>query len=171
MYGYQSLVRTVRVTDHQRINFDLTPLVPRADVSGTYTLTISAAADCRSILPEDVRTQTYTAVLTQDGARLTAILAGANFVSDESRTYNSFQGGVEPNRVWFLPRNFVIDVIDSLSTAFSDVFVQLTSSTFLAVSAWPRGAATTVTAVGLSGTLDGAIETVRRIGLGLWIGR
>jgi Bacterial Ig-like domain (group 2) len=164
--GYQPLVRTLRVADHQRINFELMPLAPRVHVSGTYVLTISASADCRSVLPEDVRTQTYTAVLTQDGARVTVTLSGANFVRENSRTYNTFDGTVEPNLVRFLPRNFVIDFIDSLSTSFSDMFVQLTPSTYLAVSAWPHGAMTTVSSAGLSGTLHGAIETVQRIGPG-----
>jgi Bacterial Ig-like domain (group 2) len=166
--GYHPLVRTVPVTSHQQINFDLTPLVPRTNLSATYTLTISAAAHCRSALPEETRTQKYTAVLTQDLARLTATLTGANSVGDESRMYNSFDGAVEPTRAWFQLRGADFYVEDPLGdsfpgTTFSDVFVQLTASTFVIVG----GLATTVISpAGLSGTLDGVIETVQWVGAG-----
>jgi hypothetical protein len=166
--GYHPLVRTILVKSHQQINFDLTPLVPRTNLSATYTLTISAAAHCRSALPEETRTQKYTAVLTQDVARLTATLAGANFVADDSRTYNSFDGAVEPTRMWFQLRGADFYAEDPIGnslpgTTFSDVFVQLTSSTFLVVG----GLATAVISPsGLSGTLDGVIETVQWVGAG-----
>ena len=166
--GYQTLVRTVRVTGHQQIDFDLTPLVPRANLSATYPLTISAAASCRSTLPEETRIQKYTAVLTQDLARLTATLSGANFVGDHSRTYNSFDGAVEPTRVRFQLRGADFYVEDPTgdsgpSTTFSDVFVQLTPSTFLVVGGLATAA---VSPAGLFGTLNGVIEIVRWVGAG-----
>jgi hypothetical protein len=166
--GYQPLVQTVRVTGHQQIDFDLMPLTPRANLSATYTLTISAAAHCRSMLPEEIRIQTYMAVLTQDLERLTATLAGANFAGDESRAYNSFEGAVEPTRAWFQLRGANFYEEDPIgdsgpSTDFSDVFVQLSPSTFLVVG----GLATVaISAAGLSGTLNGVIETVQWVGAG-----
>jgi hypothetical protein len=166
--GYQPLVRTVRVTGHQQINFDLTPLIPRASLSATYTLIISAAAHCRSMLPEETRIQTYTAVVTQAVARLTTTLAGANFVGGESRTYNGFEGALEPARVWFQLRGADFYEEDPIGdsgpgTGYSDVFVQLSPSTFLVVA----GLATVaVSAAGLSGTLNGVIETVQWVGAG-----
>jgi Big-like domain-containing protein len=173
--GYQPLVRTVRVTEQeQRIDFELTPLIPRAVVSGTYTLTITAAAECRSKLPEAARTRTYTAVVTQDGARLTATLSGADFYSADGNTYNHFVGAVEPKRVLFTLRNLIIgDPLgdtDPDHTAFSDVFEQLTPSMFLAVSGM---AETTLSPAGVAGTLNNGagwpraeIATVQRIGTG-----
>ena len=166
--GYQPLVQTVHVTGHQQINFDLTPLISRANLSATYTLTISAAARCRSMLPEEIRIQTYTAVLAQDLARLTTRLAGASFVGDETRTYNSFEGAVEPARAWFQLRGADFYEEDPIGdsgpgTDFSDVFVQLSPSTFLVVG----GLATVaVSAAGLSGNLNGVIETVQWVGAG-----
>ena len=166
--GYQPLVQTIHVTGHQQINFDLTPLIPRANLSATYTLTISAAAHCRSMLPEEARIQTYTAVLRQDLARLTATLAGASFVGDESRTYNSFGGAVEPARAWFQLRGANFYEEDPTgdsgpSTTFSDMFVQLSPSTFLVVGGLARVA---VSAASLSGNLNGVIETVQWVGAG-----
>lgn len=162
--GYEPLVRTVRVTENQQINFYLKPLVARSDLSGTYMFTITA--DCQGGLPSELRTQTYPAVLTQDGARLTATLSGANFLRDNDVTLNSFDGAIEPSRVWFYPRGFAFwdDPVDpSDSVGYGDVMVQLTSSTFLSIGGW---ATTTVSADGLSGALSGQIEVVERVGAG-----
>lgn len=173
--GYQPLVRTVRVAEQeQRIDFELTPLIPRAVVSGTYTMTITAASECRSKLSEAARTRTYTAVVTQDGARVETTLTGANFFSADGHTYNKFTGAVELERVLFVLRNLVIgDPLgdtDPDHTGFSDLFEQLTPSTFLAVSGM---ADTTVSAAGLAGALNNGagwpkaeIATVERIGAG-----
>jgi hypothetical protein len=169
--GYQPLVRTVRVTSGQQIDFSLTPLIPRADLSGTYTLTISAAADCSGRpLPEDVSSQTYTAVVTQHLAQLTVTLAGANFASDERRTYNGFQGVIEPSRIWFQLRGAEFFEEDPLNDSFPDpnapfpdVSVQLTPSTFLFVGGL---AIATSSPAEISGTLNGTIQTARWVGIG-----
>lgn len=169
--GYQPLVRTVRVTSGQQINFDLTPLIPRADLSGTYTLTISAATDCSGRpLPEDVSSQRYTAVVTQDLARFTVTLAGANFARDDRRTYNGFQGVIEPSRIWlqlwgedFFEEDPLNDSLPDPNAPFPDVSVQLTPSTFLFVGGL---AVATSSPAGISGTLNGVIQTARWVGIG-----
>lgn len=169
--GYHPLVRTVRVTGHQRINFELTPLTPRADLSGTYTLTISAATDCSGRpLPEDVSSQRYTAVVTQDLSRFTVTLAGANFARDDRRTYNGFQGVIEPSRIWlqlqgadFFEEDPLNDSVPDPNAPFPDVSVQLTPSTFLFVGGF---AVATSSPAGISGTLNGVIQTARWVGIG-----
>jgi hypothetical protein len=161
--GYEPLVRTVRVTDHQQINFYLKPLVERSDFSGTYTLTITA--NCSSGLPDELRIQTYTAILTQDGARLTLTLSGANFLRDNGVTLNNFAGGIEPSLVWFYPRGFSFgDPLEGTKdVSYGDVMVQLTSSTFLSIDGWVTAK---VSPTGLDGYLYGQIEVVERLGAG-----
>jgi hypothetical protein len=159
----------VRVTGHQQINFDLTPAIPRADLSGTYRLTISPAADCR-FRPEDVGSLRYTAVVTQDLARLSVTLAGANFASDDRRTYHGFQGVIAPSRIWFqlccenyFEEDPLNDSLPNPDAPFPDVSVQLTPSTFLFVGGL---AIATSSPAGISGTLNGVIETLQWVGPG-----
>jgi hypothetical protein len=46
------------------------------NLSGTYTLTLSASSRCASDLPEAVRTRAYTATIAQTGGALTVRLSG-----------------------------------------------------------------------------------------------
>lgn len=72
--GYEATVHEITVArDNQNAGIvDLTLTVPRANVSGTYSLTIRAADECgsglgRQQLPEDVRARTYSANVRQEG--------------------------------------------------------------------------------------------------------
>ena len=77
--GYQPVTQTVSLSDHQTQNFTLTPTAPRADLAGTYTLTISAADQCRDRLPQEVWTRRYDARVTQSGPLLDVSLSGGTF--------------------------------------------------------------------------------------------
>jgi hypothetical protein len=99
--GYQATVQMLSLSDHQTQNFALTLAAPRANLAGTYTLTLSAAEECRAKLPEEVWTRRYTARVTQTGPLLDVSLAGATFVVDASSTGDGFRGQIEPNRVLF----------------------------------------------------------------------
>jgi hypothetical protein len=151
--GYQEQQKSLQVTGHQRLDFDLILSRPRDQVAGTYTLTVAAAAECRVSLPEEAGTRKYTAVLRQDGPRLTATLEGATFALVTGRPLNSFAGAVEPNRVVFHLNEFY-----EYYNYLPDVLEQLTTPTFLAISG---SAVTTITSSGLTGTLDGPIETLQ----------
>lgn len=100
--GYQPVVRTVVLGDHQTFDIEVPLPAPRADVSGIYTLTITAADHCGVGLgdrhvPEEARVRTYTAAVGQDGPQLAVRLSGATF-----HALSSFFGGrVEPGRVVF----------------------------------------------------------------------
>ena len=153
--GYQPLARTLAVADHQTIDIEMRPGVPREDRSGTYTLTITAAGDCRvglgqGHLPEDVRVRSYTGVVTQRGAELEVVLTGATFPVIGGTAHDRFRGSVEPGRVVFL-LNF--DDGD-----WPDLLEQLATSTFLVVHG-------TVVATGpadrLAGMLDGWFQVER----------
>lgn len=100
--GYQSATPTVVVADHLTFNVELPLIVPRADVSGIYTLTITAADHCRvgpgeGDLPEEIRVRTYTAAVRQEGPGLVVTLSGARFVAGDAQIV----GRVEPGRLVF----------------------------------------------------------------------
>ena len=77
---------------------------PYPNISGTYTLTLSASSGCRLELPEDLRTRTYTATIAQGGGSLTVMLLSI-FPPWSNRTFgtdNRFTGLFgENNRVAF----------------------------------------------------------------------
>lgn len=158
--GYQEQRKSVQVTSHQTLDFDLILSRPRDEVSGTYILKVTAAAECHAVLPEEARIRTYTAVLKQDGPRLTVTLEGSKFVVDGSRTLNSFRGTVEPNRVTFVLNGYFADVF---YLYLPDVLEQLSTPTLFSVSG---SAVTAVSPAGLSGTLSGTIETLQSISVG-----
>jgi hypothetical protein len=81
--GYQPRTENLEVTDHRNLEIPLFLLRPPWDPSGRYTLTIAAAPECRTVLPEDAWLRRYTAVVQVDTdprfANVT--LQGADFVS------------------------------------------------------------------------------------------
>jgi Big-like domain-containing protein len=152
--GYQEQRKSLQVTTHEKLDFDLVLSRPRDEIAGTYTLTVTAAADCRSELPEEARIRTYTAVVEQDGPRLTVSLEGSKFVAGYGRTFNSFHGTVEPSRVTFLLNGYYDH---DFYLYLPDVLEQLATPTLFSVSG---SLVTTVSPAGLSGSLDGVIETL-----------
>jgi len=99
--GFLPRALNVAVSDHQTQDFDLSLLRPRQDVSGAYTLTITAAGGCREALPEELRTRTYTAHVTQHGPLVEARLSGASFAVSPAGRGDRFRGRVEPDGVSF----------------------------------------------------------------------
>ncbi|MGH9200604.1 MAG: carboxypeptidase regulatory-like domain-containing protein [Vicinamibacterales bacterium] len=153
--GYQEQRKRLQVTSHQTLDFDLILSRPRPDVSGTYTLTVTAAPECRAALPAETGIRTYTAVVGQGGPRLTVTLEGSRFFVDRGRTFNRFGGTVEPSGATF----YVTGPDDFYYSSYGlDVVELLTDTTFFAFSG---SAATTVSSAGLSGTLTGPIETLQ----------
>lgn len=158
--GYQEQRKNLQVTTHQKLDFDLALSRPRDEVAGTYTLTVTAAAECRSELPEEARIRTYTAVVEQDGPRLTVSLEGSTFATGYGRTFNSFHGTVEPNRVTFLLNGYYAH---DFYLYLPDVVEQLAAPTLFSVSG---SVVTTVSPAGLAGSLDGVIETLEDLSPG-----
>jgi hypothetical protein len=150
--GYELETKSQVLTTHQRIDFDLVLTRPRTDVSGRYTLTITAAPDC-STLPPDLLSRSYAAVVAQSGPTTTVTLEGAQFASSGNRTYNRFTGIHEVDRVTFrliLPYNYYSEF------QYPDVFEVLAPDnyyTFHGTAVAFLGPAT------LSGSLDGFIGT------------
>lgn len=158
--GYEPVEKTVSIAGYgERLDFELTPSIPFHDLSGTYRLTIGAAAACRGLLPEEARARTYTAVLAMEGRRVTVRLDGARFYVNTSGSGNRFSGVVDPNRVTFTLHWY--DDSDGTGLYYPDVFEQLAPSTALAVMG---SVVLTPSATGLSGALDGSMEILREDG-------
>jgi hypothetical protein len=98
--GYLEDRRTETIGEHRIINIDLSLVRSRADISGMYTLTVTAADSCGT-LPAEVRSRTFTASIAQNGAQVTVTLSGREFAADRGRTLNRFNGFIEAERVVF----------------------------------------------------------------------
>ena len=99
--GYEETRRRLVVSKHERVDFALTLSNPRDDVAGTYTLKVTAADECRSMLPAEAMSRTYQAVITQNGPRLQVKLQGATFYRSGNVVSDHFLGTVEAARVTF----------------------------------------------------------------------
>ena len=95
--GYAPASKPVQVQSHQVLDLDLVPAGPRDRVEGIYRLTVTAAETCTT-LPPEVRSRTYTAILTQDAALVFVRLEDAQFVP-EGGPLNRFSGTVQPNEL------------------------------------------------------------------------
>lgn len=67
--GYQTQVQSIVVNDIAVLNFNMTPTIPPADISGPWTMTLSASPGCAAKLPDDARQRSYGVAITQDGSR------------------------------------------------------------------------------------------------------
>jgi hypothetical protein len=81
--GYHPLLERLDVSRHLTANLPLALIAPPWDPSGTYTMTVTAAPECRDALPEDARARTYPAsIAVASNARFAAIrFPGTQFVS------------------------------------------------------------------------------------------
>jgi hypothetical protein len=97
---YLDETRTLTVTQDQKLNVEIRPIVGPTPVAGTYRMTLKISPSC-SIVPDDQKTRMYTATIGQDGARLTIQLSDANFVRDSRAEKSSFSGRVSGSTVTF----------------------------------------------------------------------
>jgi hypothetical protein len=81
--GYHPHLERLDVDRHVVHILSLAPIGPRWDPSGTYTMTVTAAPECRDALPQDARSRTYSAaIVVTSGGRYAGIsFPGAQFVS------------------------------------------------------------------------------------------
>lgn len=150
--GYLTQTRKQVMASHLVMDFDLQLAGSRPDVTGRYTLEVTAAASCTS-LPADLRTRSYGALLEQNGPTVTVTLSGPQFVVDNGRTRNRFTGFVESDRIVFrLASSF--DDFYYYYFVMPDVFEILSSNRYYAF----EGVAVTTARGGLlEGTLQGAV--------------
>ena len=109
------------------------------------------------MLPPEARTQTLTAVVRQEGPRLTVVLEGARFFVDCSRTFNRFSGTAEREPCHVLHKWTARTSMWTAATGptWSE---QLTDTTLFTMSG---SVLATVSSAGVSGTLDGLVEAVQ----------
>jgi len=139
--------------DHRTVDLDLQLSRSRSDVSGTYTLTITAADSCTT-LADDVRSRSYTAAITQSGGELTVTLSGSQFATDHGRTLDQFKGFLEAERAVFR--------FSSTSDFYYYYFYTPDVLEFLATGRYYGFDGTAVTSLSrdqLAGTLNGTIGT------------
>ena len=160
--GYQERKLRIVVTAHERLDIDLALSGPRDPLNGRWTLTITAADECRATLPDEALERRYAAVLRldgpqQDGPRVTATLEGGTFYRSGNQTSKVFEGRSEPDRLTF--RLTGASPYRPYFGDFSpgDVFEQLSGGGgFLSI-----GGSVALSASGdrRSGSFDGAIAT------------
>ena len=101
--GYQPAEETIVVEDqHQDLKITMPLVAPRPEVTGNYTLTLTAARACavgdgEGALPEDARRRTYEATVTQNGPALSLVLTGGALL----RGRTDVRGWIEPHRIVF----------------------------------------------------------------------
>jgi hypothetical protein len=160
--GYQERKLRIVVTAHERLDIDLALSGPRDPLNGRWTLTITAADECRATLPGEALERRYAAALSldghqQDGPRVTATLEGGTFYRAGNQTFNVFQGRSEPDRLTFRLAGAAPyvpyfgdftpgDVFEQLSGGLG--FLSIGGSVVLGASGDRRG-----------GSLDGVIAT------------
>jgi hypothetical protein len=94
--GYQNVLADVDVTATPTTrNLEIVPARPRLDLSGNYTLTITAHCDVGVFkIPAPANKRTFDATVQQQGPDLALTVSGANLItSNEGRT--RFDGSVD----------------------------------------------------------------------------
>jgi hypothetical protein len=99
--GYENQTEALEVTTHRTANIAMSFGGERPRLAGTYEMTVTAASHCSSLTPA-ARTRSYTADIQQDGARLSVVLTGADFIVTNGFG-DRFQGTVIGDRVTFQP--------------------------------------------------------------------
>jgi hypothetical protein len=155
--GYLEYKERLRVTDHQTLDTVPTLASPREVVEGIYTLTISAASECRSTLPDELMQRKYGADIAQIERGLIMTLTGPTFYSSGNRRYNWFRGTLYVDRMTFGLSSAFYEDYYGPRFSFPEVFDQLTSTTFFSMSG---SVVVTGNSTSKSGTLDGTIEAL-----------
>jgi len=157
--GYKPLSIGVTVVANESLDFVLDPALPPANVSGHYSLTLTADS-CPPIAPPDERTRTYDAQVTQDGPQLKVLLSGAQFAIRGDRG-NGFAGRIAPDGVTFVLSGWDDYVYHGIYYNLVEVLADddppklYTASGTVSATASP---------VGISGTLDGEIAAATALG-------
>jgi len=134
----------------------LTLSQPRLELSGNYTLTISAADHCglgvgEGHVPLEARIRTYQATLRQDGSQLAVTLSGATFL-----TWGGVAGSPNGDVVgWVEPRGVMLYFPWADGNEQPYVLEQLAPSRFFLVSGDVVAAGS---ANRFTGTLSGQIS-------------
>lgn len=101
--GFGPQVAPVTVTDYTTTNFVLSTLSSPVDISGSWTIALSASPACRNTLPALARDRQYDATIAQQGERVTITLVNPSIGSFSSDLNGRFEstGFIFANRLDF----------------------------------------------------------------------
>jgi hypothetical protein len=159
--GYREHNQRLVVADHTAIEVEMVPDRPRAQISGDYTLTITADPARCGALPGEVRIRRYAAQVTQLGPEILVTLAGGDSTTG-TLVRNQFGGRLDADnmRATFnlaLNFNYYYRYYYSGFIPPPDVAERLSGTSYLLISG---GGTTSVSDRSLSGTLRGPIQIV-----------
>jgi len=159
--GYRAHIQRVVVTDHTIIEIEIIPERPRVQISGDYTLTLTANPTTCGALPAEVRVRRYAAQVSQLGPEVWVTLANAG-APGGSLVRNQFGGRLDADNsriVFNLALNTRFGYYDGGDTYYPppDVAERMGGTAYLLISG---GAVTSVSERSLSGTLLGLIQIV-----------
>lgn len=157
--GYLEHKERLHVVAHQHLNVVMTLASPREFVEGLYTLVISAAPECRSMLPVELIERRYVTDIAQIDRSLIMTLMGPAFAHARNQRYNWFRGTLYPDRMTFsLSPGWVYDDgYFGTSYGFPEVLEELTPTTFFSMSGKVE---LTGSSTRKAGHLDGTIEVI-----------
>lgn len=100
--GYMTHTEQLQLTSHAQLRIALRLAGERANVEGTYTLTITSGpcAVALGAWTDEWRRRTYTAEVRQQGVDVAVALSGPEFAADRNKRANTFKGKVKGNRVF-----------------------------------------------------------------------
>jgi hypothetical protein len=91
---YVTITQPVNVNSNTSLSFDLMPPAPPPDLTGTYTLAISADPACATTdagtLPSVARERRYTATINPTGHSVKVALSGATFAPNTSKSFDGY---------------------------------------------------------------------------------
>ena len=146
--GYHPHVQGLNVTDHRNLDIPMLLARPLWDPSGSYTVTIAAAPECRNRLPEEARVRTFTAVLSMNPTypRYVGVaLSGSNL----EKSGFAWAGQIGDNSVTFENRG-------AYYTSGEPLVERLPSSRFFFL--YSLTAEVTRSPTGLDGTVPGNLQ-------------
>jgi hypothetical protein len=147
--GFDQQVRRLVVTDNITSNFELNPLVPSADISGSWVATLSASPSCRANTPESGWEREFTVNIVQQGTQVSITRASPTFYEGCSVGNRAV---TENGRVFGQTLSFVI-VGDTYGSdySFPCLFDRLSPTEWLGISGAVEG---TVSSDTIRGTMD-----------------
>ena len=147
--GFNQQVRRLVVTDNTTSDFELNPLVPPTDISGSWVATVSASSSCRANTPEAGWEREFNVNIVQQGTQVSITRTSPTF-------YESCSVGnravTENGRTFGQTLSFVI-VGDTYGSdySFPCLFDRLSPTEWLGISGAVEG---TVSGNTIRGTMD-----------------
>jgi hypothetical protein len=146
--GYETLEQPLELSSNVTREFGLNPDGSRPVLNGPYTISVDTASPCS--LNSALQHRTYDAVLSTTGTTVDVLLTEPRFLVDSSGRGNRFRGRVVSGGA-----TFTLEFPDTGEFQHPNLLERLADNTYLIVEGV---AATTGTAAGFTGTLNGSIS-------------